>query len=73
MLNRSLQRRSCNRESSRRGDCGPKGQLTATPFLFDQTNVGNTSGYITPLLFEQTSPGIYTVIGIGKGFEVHKN
>jgi hypothetical protein len=39
-------------------------------FLFDKTNTENTSGYITPILFEQTSPGIYAVIGIGKGFTV---
>ena len=42
-------------------------------FLFDFTNVGNTTGYMTPLLFYR-SPGelyeIYTVVGIGKGFEV---
>ena len=46
--------------------------LVSFHFLFDQTEVGNTFGYITPLLFEQISAGIYTVIGIGKGYEVQQ-
>ena len=50
--------------------------LAALEFLFDITTAGNTTGYITPLLFERT-PGptglVYTVAGIGKGFEVALN
>jgi hypothetical protein len=45
-------------------------------YLFDFTEEGNTTGYITPLLFEYTSVGsftVYTVVGIGKGFEVTLN
>jgi hypothetical protein len=42
-------------------------------YCFDLTTAGNTTGYITPLLFYR-SPGefltTYTVVGIGKGFEV---
>jgi hypothetical protein len=33
--------------------------------------VGNTTGYITPLLFEYTSVDgytVYSVAGVGKGF-----
>jgi len=47
--------------------------LVALQYLFDLTTAGNTTGYITPLLFERT-PGaintVYTVAGIGKGFQV---
>ncbi len=39
-------------------------------FLFDQ---GNASGYITPIVLEQTSPGVFTVRGIGEGFEVQQS
>jgi hypothetical protein len=42
-------------------------------FIFDLTTLGNTSGYLTPLLFSSfvsNSDTIYTVVGIGKGFEV---
>ena len=46
--------------------------LVSFYFLFDQSNVGNTSGYITPILLDQTSAEIYTVIGIGKGYEVQQ-
>jgi hypothetical protein len=50
--------------------------MAAFQYLFDLTDEGNTTGYITPLLFERT-PGeattIYTVVGIGKGFEVSLN
>jgi hypothetical protein len=45
-------------------------------YIFDLTDVGNTTGYITPLLFERTSGEsytIYTVVGIGKGYEVALN
>jgi hypothetical protein len=45
-------------------------------YIFDFTEAGNTTGYITPLLFERTSDEsyvIYTVVGIGKGFEVSLN
>jgi hypothetical protein len=41
-------------------------------YLFDLTTKGNTTGYITPLLFEWQSVEaftIYTVVGIGKSFE----
>jgi hypothetical protein len=41
-------------------------------FRFDETSAGNISGYITPLLLEETSAGIYTVIGIGAGYEVQQ-
>jgi hypothetical protein len=46
------------------------------PYAFDLTTEGNTSGYVTPLLFESVPAGeytIYTVTGIGKGFEVNLN
>jgi len=50
--------------------------LRSFQFLFDFSNAGNTTGYITPVLFYR-SPGelyaIYTVAGIGKGFEVAMN
>jgi hypothetical protein len=45
-------------------------------FLFDFTENGNTTGYITPLLFERISGEeytVYAVVGIGKGFEVALN
>ena len=45
-------------------------------FLFDLSTAGNTTAYITPLLFEYKSDEaftIYTVAGIGKGFEVTLN
>src|ERR1039458_4381408 len=47
--------------------------LLKLQFLFDLTTAGNTSGYITPLLFEYKSVEavtVYTVVGIGQGFEV---
>lgn len=54
-----------------RGGAFPVGTyLVSFHFLFDESSVGNTSGYITPLLLDQTSPGIYTVIAIGRGYEV---
>jgi hypothetical protein len=37
-------------------------------FLFDRTSAGNTSGYITPLLFEYNPVEVYTIytlVGIG--------
>jgi hypothetical protein len=48
--------------------------LLALRFLFDTTQGGNTSGYLTPLLFEYKSveaATVYTVVGIGKGFPVN--
>jgi hypothetical protein len=48
--------------------------VVAFGYLFDHTTFGNTSGYITPLLFEYKSveaATVYTVVGIGKGFEVN--
>jgi hypothetical protein len=45
-------------------------------FLFDKTSEGNTTGYLTPLLFEYNPLevyNIYTLVGIGKGFEVKLN
>jgi hypothetical protein len=52
----------------------PVGTLpVAFQHLFDFTEQGNTTGYITPLLFESKSVEaftVYTVVGIGKGFEV---
>ena len=42
-------------------------------FLFDETTAGNTSGYITPLLFEYKPVEaftVYTIVGIGKSFAV---
>src|SRR5579871_1865318 len=45
-------------------------------YLFDFTEQGNTTGFITPLLFEYKSVEaftVYTVVGIGKGFEVKLN
>jgi len=50
--------------------------LAALQYLFDITTAGNTTGYITPLLFERkpgTTYSVYTVVGIGKGFEVALN
>lgn len=47
--------------------------LVGFRFLFDHTTFGNTSGYITPLLFEYKSveaATIYTVVGIGKSYDV---
>ena len=50
--------------------------LRSFQFLFDFSNAGNTTGYITPVLFNR-SPGelyeTYTVAGIGGGFEVAIN
>jgi hypothetical protein len=50
--------------------------LTTFRYVFDLTTEGNTTGYITPLLFE-FDPGesytIFTIVGIGKGFEVRLN
>jgi hypothetical protein len=51
-------------------------KLVAFQYLFDLTDAGNTTGYITPLLFEYKSVEaftVYTVVGIGKGFEVTLN
>jgi len=50
--------------------------LAEFQYIFDFTEAGNTTGYITPLLFERSSGEaytIYTVVGIGKGFEVALN
>jgi len=47
--------------------------MTSLQFLFSFAEFGNTTGYITPLLFEVESTGeytIYTVRGIARGFEV---
>jgi hypothetical protein len=47
--------------------------LLELQYLFDHTSGGNTHGYITPLLFEfkpVESFTVFTVVGIGKGFEV---
>ena len=49
--------------------------LAALRYLFDSTagGAGNTTGYLTPLLFEYNSveaATVYTVVGIGKGFAV---
>ena len=44
--------------------------LTELQFLFDQ---GSASGYITPILFEQSSPGIFAVRGIGTGVQVSRS
>jgi hypothetical protein len=47
--------------------------LIELQYLFDLTTEGNTSGYITPLLFESKSVEaftVYTVVGIAKGLEV---
>jgi hypothetical protein len=43
-------------------------------FLFDLSSGGNTSGYITPLLFERVPSGLflrYIVRAIGQGFKVN--
>jgi len=48
----------------------------ALEYLFDSTEKGNTTGYITPLLFEYKPVEaftVFTVVGIGKGFEVKLN
>jgi len=50
--------------------------LIELQYLFSLTTYGNTSGYITPLLFEYHSveaATVYTVVGIGKGFPVTLN
>lgn len=50
--------------------------MVAFQYLFDLTDAGNTTGYITPLLFEYKSVEaytVYTVVGIGEGFEVALN
>jgi hypothetical protein len=50
--------------------------VTDFQYLFGFGEFGNTTGYITPLLFEAESSGeytIYTVRGIGEGFEVALN
>jgi hypothetical protein len=57
------------------GGAFPAGtNLSTFKYLFDHTGPGgNTSGYITPLLFtrevHETSV-LYTVAGIGRGFTV---
>jgi hypothetical protein len=55
------------------GSLPARTQPVAMSYLFDQTSAGNTTGYITPLLFEYKSveaATVYTVVGIGKGFKV---
>jgi hypothetical protein len=51
--------------------------LVAFQYLFDSPQVdGATTGYITPLLFEYNPAElytIYTVVGIGKGYDVALN
>ncbi len=50
--------------------------VAAFRFLFDHTTFGNTTGYITPLLFEYKpyeAFTVYTVVGIGKSFPVTLN
>ena len=50
--------------------------LVAIRYLFDHTTAGNTTGYLTPLLFEYKSveaATVYTVVGIGKGFAVSQS
>ena len=42
-------------------------------YMFDFTEEGNTTGFITPIIFETSTVEdftIYTVVGIGKSFEV---
>ena len=42
-------------------------------YVFDFTEEGNTTGFITPIIFETSTVAdftIYTVVGIGKSFEV---
>jgi len=49
---------------------------SAFRYLFGISPNGNTTGYITPLLFEPQTFGQYTVyivVGIGKGYEVSLN
>jgi hypothetical protein len=52
----------------------PAGSHLATlQYMFDFTQEGNTTGFITPILFEATTVEgftIYTVAGIGKSFGV---
>ncbi len=59
------------------GGSVPEGtNLLAFQYLFGLTTAGNTTGYITPLLFEYSTVGtftVYTVAGIGKGYEVELN
>jgi hypothetical protein len=59
------------------GSSFPAGtRLVAFRYLFDLTTFGNTSGYITPVLFEYKSVEaftVYTVVGIGKSYEVKLN
>jgi hypothetical protein len=48
-------------------------RLVSFRYLFDTATAGNTSGYVTPLLFEYKSveaATVYAVVGIGKGFPV---
>lgn len=55
------------------GSFAPGTEPATFRYLFGFAEFGNTTGYITPLLFESESAGeytIYTVRGIGKGFEV---
>jgi hypothetical protein len=50
--------------------------LIAFEYLFDHTTEGNTTGYITPFLLEYKPVEaftIFTVVGIGKGFDVTLN
>jgi len=58
------------------GGAFPAGtHLVTFKYLYDFTGPeGNTSGYITPLLFERVFDGpyvLYTVAGIGLGFKVN--
>jgi hypothetical protein len=60
------------------GGAFPAGtNLSTFKYLFDHTGPeGNTSGYITPLLFTRELHGadvLYTVVGIGRGFTVDLN
>src|SRR5580700_2344965 len=59
------------------GGSVPRGtNLLAFQYLFGLTTAGNTTGYITPLLFEYSTVGtfpVYTVAGIGRGYEVELN
>jgi hypothetical protein len=56
------------------GSSFPAGtNLVYFQFLFDEATAGNSSGYITPLLFEYKPVEAFTictVVGIGKSFEV---
>jgi hypothetical protein len=54
----------------------PGTNLRYFQFLFDFTTAGNTSGYITPVLFEYKTVEaftVYTVVGIGQSFAVKLN